>query len=298
MDMSYSHYNAPLIPLGEKKQKMNIRSKFLLATLLVAALAACGGAAEVTPEVIYVEVTSTPESEIAPVVEEGSAAEMQAVRDVNLRTGDSTGHDVITVVPGGASVEVIGRNSDGSWLQVVYRGATGWISANFLEGTVPTDLPVAQAPAAGVGGGQPANPTATTAAGGNNQAANPTATTAAAQVAPADSNISVDANIKNQSSTHSDVISYPSGDTQDRVAVRVSGFDSNTTSGELRFTLTCTGTGVGNVKVTAVSSNGGSVGCNSTWTAFFTNVNTNHNITILLDNGPAAYVNWTLLITK
>ncbi|MCW5874196.1 MAG: SH3 domain-containing protein [Anaerolineales bacterium] len=285
---------------------MNIRIKFLLATLLVAALAACGGVtAEVTPEVIYIEVTSTPESEVAPVVEEGSAAaEMQAVRDVNLRAGDSTGHDVLTVVPGGASVEVIGRNSDGSWLQVVYRGATGWISASFLEGTVPADLPVAQAPAAGGGGGgggggQPASPTATTAAGGNNQAANPTATTAAAaQVAPADSNISVDANIKNQSSTHSDVISYPDGDTQDRVAVRVSGFDSNTTSGELRFTLTCTGTGVGNVKVTAVSSNGGNVGCNSTWTAFFTNVNTNHNITILLDNGPAAYVNWTLLITK
>lgn len=285
---------------------MKLRINILLATLLVAALAACGGGAQVTPEVIFIEVTSTPEAVQEAPVEGSAAAEMQAVRDVNLRAGDSTGHDVLTVVPGGASVEVIGRNGDGSWLQVVYRGATGWISANFLEGTVPADLPVAQAPAAsggggggGGGGGQPVSPTATTAAGGN-QAVNPTATTAAAaaQVAPADSNISVDANIKNQSSTHSGVISYPDGDTQDRVAVRVSGFDSNTASGELRFTLTCTGTNVGNVKVTAISSNGGSVGCNSTWTAFFTNVNTNHNITILLDNGPAAYVNWTLLITK
>lgn len=285
---------------------MNIRLKLLLTTLLVAALAACGGgSAAATPEVIYIEVTSTPESEATLAEgEDSAAAEMQAVRDVNLRAGDSTGHNIITVVPGGASVEVIGRNNDGSWLQVVYRGATGWIAASFLEGSVPADLPVAQAPPAtggggGGGGGQPASPTATAAAGGNNQAANPTATTApAAQIAPADSDISVDANIKNQSSTHSDVISYPDGDTRDRVAVRVSGFDSNTSSGELRFTLTCTGTGVGNVKVTAVSTNGGTVGCNSTWTAFFTNVNTNHNITILLDNGPAAYVNWTLLITK
>lgn len=276
--------------------------KVVLATLLLAALAACGGGTQATPEVIYVEVTSTPQAEEVAAPAEGSAAEMQAVRDVNMRAGDSTAHDVITVVPGGATVEVIGKNADGSWLQVAYHGATGWVAASFLEGTVPADLPVAQAPAAsggGGGGGQPVSPTATTAAGGN-QAANPTATTAApaAQVAPADNNITVDANIKNQSSTHSDVISYPTGDTQDRVIVRVSGFDGTTTSGELRFTLTCTGVGAGNVKVTAVTSNGGTVGCNSSWTAFFTNVSTNHNITISLDNGPAAYVTWTLLISK
>lgn len=276
---------------------MNLRIKLLLAVLLTATLAACGGGAEATPEVVYVEVTSTPEAQQATSTTE-SVAEMQTARDVNLRVGDSTAHDVITVVPGGANVEVIAKNGDGSWLQVVYNGATGWISASFLEGTPPTDLPVAQAPApSGGGGGQTANPTATSAAGGNTQVA-PTATTAAAQVAPADADITVDANIKNQNSTHSGVISYPDGDRQDRVLVRVSGFDGSTTSGELRFTLTCSGEGTGNVKVTAITSNGGSVACNNSWTGFFTNVSTNHTVTIYLDSGSAAYVNWTLIISK
>ncbi|MCW5875653.1 MAG: SH3 domain-containing protein [Anaerolineales bacterium] len=286
---------------------MKTFSKLLVATLLAALLVACGGApAEAEPQVIFIEVTSTPE----PVEEEpetSDTVEVRTIQDVNMRAGDGTAYDVVTVIPGGAAVQVLGKNGDGSWLQVLYNGATGWVSTPFTEGEVPDNVPVVQAPPppASGGGGQSAGPTATSApagGGGGGGAAAPTSTSApaggGAQVAPPDSNISVSANIKNQSSTHSDVISYPDGDNQDRVTVNVSGFDSVTTSGELRFTLTCTGQGVANVKVTAVTSNGGTVACNNSWTAFFTNVSTNHTITILLDSGPAAYVNWTLLISK
>ncbi|MCW5878499.1 MAG: SH3 domain-containing protein [Anaerolineales bacterium] len=290
---------------------MTYKFKSTLLVLVALLLAACGGAAvEATPETIIVVVTATPEIVEEPV-ETDSTVEVRTIQDVNLRAGDGTAYGVVTIVPGNATVEVIGKNSSGSWLQVVYNGATGWISAPFTEGEVPADVPVVQAPPPPTGGGQAAQPTSTSApaagggggnagggggnAGGGNDAGG---NAGGAQVAPADSNISVSANIKNQSSTHTGEISYPEGDAQDRVVVNVSGFDSNTTSGELRFTLTCTGQGVANVKVTAISTNGGTPACNNTWTAFFTNVSTNHNITILLDSGAAAYVNWTLLITK
>jgi len=92
-------------------------------------------------------------------------------------------------------------------------------------------------------------------------------------------------------------ISYPDGDTTDRVFVNVSGFDGTTSSGDVFFTLTCTGQGVGNVEVTSPSTASGSPACNSGWTRFFTNVSDKQLITIKLNSGSNAYVNWTLVIT-
>jgi hypothetical protein len=50
---------------------------------------------------------------------------------LNMRDGPSTGYDIITKLPYGSVVPVVGRTVDSSWLQVTYQGATGWIWAAY-----------------------------------------------------------------------------------------------------------------------------------------------------------------------
>ncbi len=61
-----------------------------------------------------------------------AAANAIATADVNLRAGPSTGYPVVDVVDGGNNVTVYGCLEDGSWCDVSYHGARGWISANYL----------------------------------------------------------------------------------------------------------------------------------------------------------------------
>lgn len=114
--------------------------------------------------------------------------------------------------------------------------------------------------------------------------------TEAEPTAPADSNISTEPNIKNDSQSFSDAISYPNGDTKDQVSVRAVGFDSITTSGDMTYTLTCSGKGVGSVQVF------GGGPCNNTWTDFYTDGSYQETIRISLQSGGNAYVSWTLVI--
>jgi hypothetical protein len=271
----------------------------LVLALLVLMLVACNGTAEeptATPEVVVVVVTATDE----PVVEEAAETAPASVfvtmiQDLNMRAGDSTSHGIMTVVPGGTSVEVLGKNSAGTWYQINYNDNIGWVSVAYTEGEVPGDLPVVQAPPAGSSGGSGgsggSSPTSTASSGGGG--ASPT-NTSSAQVAPSDSDLVVDVNIKSHTSSHQGVISYPDGDSMDRVHVNVSGFDSVTTSGDVQFTLTCSGPGLGDVIVMEGST---SRACNSTWTNFFTNVSNSRQLTIKLESGSGAYVNWTLILS-
>ncbi|HSG17988.1 MAG TPA: PA14 domain-containing protein [Anaerolineae bacterium] len=52
---------------------------------------------------------------------------------LNMRQGPSTDFPIITKLPRGTVVPVIGRTADSSWLQVVYQGATGWIWASYTS---------------------------------------------------------------------------------------------------------------------------------------------------------------------
>ncbi len=54
---------------------------------------------------------------------------------LNLREGPGTGFKRLTAIPGNTTVQVVGRNSSNTWLQVVYNGITGWSSASFLRVT-------------------------------------------------------------------------------------------------------------------------------------------------------------------
>ena len=112
--------------------------------------------------------------------------------------------------------------------------------------------------------------------------------------APGDSDISVNVSIKNGSESRTGEISYPNGDTTDNVYVKPTGFDSVKTSGNLIFTLTCSG-GTSKVQYIGGSVKSGFPGCNKSWTVLFTNDSGNGNLKIYLDS--AGYVNWTLIVS-
>jgi uncharacterized protein YraI len=62
----------------------------------------------------------------------GLAAAVPAVvqTDVNLRTGPGTNYDVLTALPAGATVDVIGCQQ--SWCRVSYAGTSGFASRGYL----------------------------------------------------------------------------------------------------------------------------------------------------------------------
>jgi hypothetical protein len=74
----------------------------------------------------------------------GLTATVHAGR-LNMRQGPSTAYDIITKLPWGTVVPVIGRTADSNWLQVTYQGASGWIWAAYTS--VSGDL--ASAPVSG-----------------------------------------------------------------------------------------------------------------------------------------------------
>jgi len=61
------------------------------------------------------------------------AASMRTTTDLNMRA--SPGGSRITVIPGGAWVEVIGYS--GGWCRVAWAGYDGWASCRYLASAVP-----------------------------------------------------------------------------------------------------------------------------------------------------------------
>ncbi len=62
----------------------------------------------------------------------GVTATVRAGR-LNMRQGPSTAYDIITRLPWGTVVPVVGRTADSSWLQITYQGASGWIWAAYTS---------------------------------------------------------------------------------------------------------------------------------------------------------------------
>jgi SH3-like domain-containing protein len=81
------------------------------------------------------------------------AVEVTTARDINMRAGDSTAYGVMTVIPANETVTVTGVDEDGSWYQIEYHGAVGWISAIYTSGDVPADMPIVTPPAQANNGG-------------------------------------------------------------------------------------------------------------------------------------------------
>lgn len=55
-----------------------------------------------------------------------------ATANVNMRAGPGTAYPVVAVVPQGAPVQTFGCLANGSWCDVGYASARGWVSAGYL----------------------------------------------------------------------------------------------------------------------------------------------------------------------
>jgi uncharacterized protein YgiM (DUF1202 family) len=59
---------------------------------------------------------------------------VDAQQTINVRQGPSTNNPVVTTLEPGTEVRVLGRNSDGSWINIqLDDGTEGWVSAELLE---------------------------------------------------------------------------------------------------------------------------------------------------------------------
>jgi MSHA biogenesis protein MshQ len=52
---------------------------------------------------------------------------------LNMRAGPGTTYTILDVLPRGTNVPVVGRTSTGRWIQVIYEGTTGWLSAPYTS---------------------------------------------------------------------------------------------------------------------------------------------------------------------
>ncbi len=62
-----------------------------------------------------------------------NAANGYVTASVNMRSGPSTAYPPVTVIPDGASVDIIGCLTGFSWCDVAWRGYRGWVSSNYLD---------------------------------------------------------------------------------------------------------------------------------------------------------------------
>jgi hypothetical protein len=69
-----------------------------------------------------------PDSAAAPVVVEDTGFAVFVLLEANLRDEPFASGEILAVIPHSTTVPVIGRDSEGTWLFVNYRGVEGWIS--------------------------------------------------------------------------------------------------------------------------------------------------------------------------
>lgn len=86
--------------------------------------------------------TNIPTSTETPSVPEANAKDAS-----NLRSGPGTNYGVLGGLKAGERVEVVGKNTDGSWLQVeTATGKTAWVKASLVNASGVANVEVVQAP--------------------------------------------------------------------------------------------------------------------------------------------------------
>lgn len=250
-------------------------------------------------------------------------------QNVNVRSGPSTDYPILTTISPLSVYNVVGRNADSSWYLIAYgSGSTGWVSASVtrLGGNctaVPTatftppptggnatstpTLPggVTPTPTATLPGGvtatptQPTGPTATPTQP-TGPTATPTPTQPQTQVAPADSDYFLNVDMGNQNGaftqgTISNVVSFPSGDTEDRVFFSTNNINNQGGSGTLVrqiFNFTCSGTGT---EFMEFFSGGQTFGCGQTYIINAAGPDSDTgSIRIRATGGNGTFVQWTV----
>ena len=107
----------------------------VVALLLIAiVLVAIGSESQDTDRALVTNPTPGPNSTVLP---RGSLSG-HLVTTTSVRNGPDSSYAILGTVPRGATVAVIGRNEDQSWLQIRYPPGSallGWVNAEFLETT-------------------------------------------------------------------------------------------------------------------------------------------------------------------
>lgn len=111
-----------------------------------------------------------------------------------------------------------------------------------------------------------------------------------------DNDIRASLSIKNANETYEGNISFPGNDTSDNITIKPIDFDDTKTSGQLIFTLACSGQGKAKVNYKGGAVRSGVPGCGETWTVDVTNGSPDSHILIRLD--ASGDVNWSLSVTN
>lgn len=84
-------------------------------------------------------------SPASPPPASGSTASVTRAYHVNMRTGPGVGYSIITSVPTGTVVDLLGRNAASSWAKIRTPGGTiGWMNVYYLSSaTLISSLPIA-----------------------------------------------------------------------------------------------------------------------------------------------------------
>ena len=223
---------------------------------------------------------------------------------VNIRSGAGTNFGVVGTLNPGQSITVTGTSGTG-WYAVESQSVQGWLAASVVSVTGScANLPQVGSPEAGQPTQpavtlEPGQPTATLAA---TQPDQPTATYTLTQVfeqiAPADNNYVLDVPL-DETRTLSDVVSYPNGDTEDRISYNVTGLNPNVAlpggRALLIITVTCTGTNPDQIQV---RGDGQNAACGQTVINREVNADSDTGgVQITAVGGTGTYVQWTLTAT-
>jgi uncharacterized protein YraI len=102
----------------------------------------------------YVQVDASAEVHVIPL---GSGLSLSGlvIGPVNVRKGPATSNESLGTLSANDVVSVIGRDSSGAWLQVQFKGQTGWAATEFLQVDGVDGLPVTAQAAEVVATGQP-----------------------------------------------------------------------------------------------------------------------------------------------
>lgn len=93
--------------------------------------------------------TATPLPTATPIPTATPVPQAVVQSTVNLRAGPSQDFAVLRQLAPGESVQTLGRNEAGNWLQVrAPDGAVGWVASSFLDASAypPAEIPVVNAP--------------------------------------------------------------------------------------------------------------------------------------------------------
>jgi hypothetical protein len=233
---------------------------------------------------------------------------------VNLRSGPGTNFGVVGQLNPGTFLPVQGVSPDRGWYAVTFNNQMVWVSNTVVALNGPcSNLPTVQGPAiqppgptfTPTGSGTVMPPTATLAVTATATQpgptlaptdAPPTTGPTSAPTAPPDSDYQVQLD-RNNGGSFTQVISYPEGDTTDRISARVSNFDSVNTFARFNVTLVCSGTGTEFVRWGENQNT--NVQCGGNLELTFTNDSNQRflNVTLPGGSGPA-YVSYTLVFVK